>query len=86
MQHPEVDKFGLTLDFSLASEFNKELLIRRWVQSSRDCIIHRDDSDIPTKGIEVECGSIKERTLANLALRELIEHGYLDPITYLKTF
>lgn len=83
--HPEIDDYGLSCDMSLWAEFNKELLIRRWVVSSRDCWIHRNDDDIPVEGVEVDCGTDRERAMATVALQELIDRGYLNPITYVKT-
>lgn len=80
--HPEVNNYGLNCDFNLWSEFNKEQLIRNWIKSSRE---YAPKKLIPeSTSPEYEYGSGIERDMAKLALDELIEFGYLDPVTYLK--
>ena len=83
INHPEVDDYGLTLNFGLWSELNKEILMRNWIKSSRDCYLYRSNPEVI--GIEAECGTDSERKLAERALDELIDKGYLNEITYTKT-
>lgn len=80
--HPEIDDYGLSCDFKLWSEFNKEMLIRNWIKSSRQFV---DKDMIPkSESPEYQFGNNSERKMAEEALNELIEFGYLNPISYLR--
>lgn len=81
LNHPETSNYGLDCDFTLWAEFNKELLIRRWITSSREYGFTYPLRD----NLEVACGCAEERASAEVALNELVEAGFLSPITYLKT-
>ena len=84
--HPEVDIFGLNANYSLWAEFNRELLVRKWVACYRDSWVYADHPtyEIPTEGIEVDCGNEHERDMADVAIQELIDFGCLDPVTFTK--
>lgn len=83
--HPEIDKYGLNGDYNLWTEFNKENLMRKWIQGYRKCwVMFEQPENIPNEGIEVDCGNQEERELAEVALEELIEAGLLNPVTYVK--
>ena len=80
--HPEVENYGLNCDYKLWAEFNKEKLIRNWIKSSRQ---FAPKEHIPTKRTpEHDYGNDMERDMAEVALEELVDFGYLNPITYIK--
>lgn len=81
LNHPETTNYGLDCDYSLWAEFNKELLMRRWITSSREYGFTQPLKD----NTEIDCGCDQEREMAEAALNELIDAGFLSPITYLKT-
>lgn len=83
--HPEVENYGLNSDMQLWAEFNKELHIRNWVKSSRNCLLFRDTEHPDYGTIEFDAGAEWERKMADRALDDLIDKGYLNPYTYLKT-
>lgn len=79
-QHPEINCYGLECDMTLWAEFNKEVLIRNWVKAGRN---YRG-LPLPKCGPEIDFGTCEERILANIAIDELVNQGYVNSITFLK--
>lgn len=82
--HPETKNYGLDCDYNLWVEFNKEILIRNWIKSSRNYVVVQNSFE-PPKEYEVDYGTEIERKLANAALDELVDGGYINKCNYLKT-
>ena len=79
--HPEVDNYGLNLDYRLWAELNKEKLIRNWIKSTRQ---YTPSNVLTKESPEYDFGDVAERHMAEIALDELIDFGHLDPVTYLR--
>lgn len=80
INHPETTNYGLDCDMDLWAEFNKEILVRNWIKAGRNY------RGLPTPkcGPEIDFGTKDERTLANIAIEELVDQGYVNSITFLK--
>ena len=72
-RHPEIGAFGLDLEYNLWAEYNRECLIRLFMET----MMERDGLP-PVKEDYPE----SYRLEAEATLRKAIVHGYVNPITY----
>lgn len=73
VRHPELDNYGLTLDYNLWAEYNRECLLRMFME------VRMEMDGLPTVK---ENYPTEYRLESEELLRRAIVCGYIHPITY----